>query len=72
MVYALNHRQYGGRIVPVLKQPCDYEKLSWTLGAFQFVDFTKGFREGCRELLRAWGVPLNQRIRGLRLQAGSQ
>lgn len=56
LVYALNHRQYRGHIVPVLKEQCDFEKLSWTLGGFQFVDFTGEFETGCRNLLRTWGL----------------
>lgn len=66
LVYALNHRQYRGHIVPLLRKPCDYEKLSWTLGGFQFVDFTGDFEKGCQDLLRTWGLeykPLGKRSR---------
>lgn len=56
LVYALNHSQYRRHIVPVLKELCDFEKLSWTLGGFQFADFTAEFETGCRNLLRTWGL----------------
>lgn len=53
--YVLNEDKYRGRIVPLLIHPCDHKKLSWTLGAFQFVTFTQDFGRGCNELLRVWG-----------------
>ncbi len=56
LVYALNEKRYKDRIVPLLLRRCQYVKLSWTLQAFQMVDFTRGFDQGCRELLRVWGV----------------
>ncbi len=54
--FALRDPRYEGHIVPVLYQPCAYESLSWTLGAIERIDFTAGFDEGCRELLRIWGL----------------
>ena len=65
LVYALNHPQYRDHIVPVLKERCNYEKLSWTLGGFQFVDFTKDFEGGCRDLLRAWGLEYKRPLKGI-------
>ncbi|MGH9816731.1 MAG: toll/interleukin-1 receptor domain-containing protein [Candidatus Acidiferrales bacterium] len=56
LTYALNHRQYRGRILPVLKERCNFERLSWTLGALQLVKFVGGFERGCVDLLRAWGL----------------
>lgn len=56
LTYALNHRQYRGRILPVLKERCNFERLSWTLGALQLVRFVGGFERGCVDLLRAWGL----------------
>lgn len=35
--YALEKRRYNEHITPVLLRPCDYEKLSWMLGAIQMV-----------------------------------
>ena|SRR6266849_4931674 len=61
LVFALNERRYRGRIVPVLLRPCNYNRLSWTLGEFQMVDFTSNFEEGSRKLLKMWG----QKYRGL-------
>jgi hypothetical protein len=54
-VYALNERRFKGRILPVLLSPCKANRLSWTLGEFQSVDFTEDFDEGCRNLLKIWG-----------------
>lgn len=54
--YALNQRRYENRIIPILLRPCKYERLHWTLAAFQLVRFTASFKAGCRELLRTWGV----------------
>ena len=56
VLYALKDRRYDERIVPVLHQPCDYEQLSWTLSLLQMVDFTGSFEDGCRSLLRVWGM----------------
>lgn len=53
-LYALNNSRYNNRIIPISYKPCNYEDLSWTLGAVQFVDFTTDFDEGCRNLLRVW------------------
>ena len=54
--YALRHSQYDETILPIAYRESDYEALSWMLENFQMVDFTKGFEEGCRALLRVWGV----------------
>jgi hypothetical protein len=56
VLYALHDNRYADRIVPLLYQPCDYEQLSWTLSLLQIVDFTQDFDEGCRALLRIWGL----------------
>lgn len=56
LLFALEEPRYEGRIVPVLHRPCDPIELSWTLKALQRVDFTKDFSQGCRELLRIWGI----------------
>lgn len=56
LLYALNDARYDTRIVPVSFKPCNHMNLSWTLGEFQFVDFTTDFDEGCRSLLRIWGL----------------
>ncbi len=56
VLFSLNDNRYADKIVPVLYQPCDYDQLSWTLSLLQMVDFTGNFDEGCRALLRVWGV----------------
>jgi len=56
LLFALQQPHYVDKIVPIMFQQCDYEKLSWTLSIFQFVDFTQSFDDGCRHLLRIWGL----------------
>jgi hypothetical protein len=56
VLFALNDNRYADKIVPLLYQPCDYDRLSWTLSLLQMVDFTGDFDEGCRDLLRVWGL----------------
>lgn len=56
LLFALDDDRYEDRIVPLLHQSCDYKQLSWTIPFFQMVDFTGDFDEGCRALLRVWGV----------------
>lgn len=55
-LFALNDNRYADKIIPLLYQPCDYDQLSWTLSLLQMVDFTGDFDDGCRALLRVWGV----------------
>ena len=54
--YALRQRRFEGRIVPLLVEAADSSKLSWVIDDFQQIDFQAGFDEGCRELLRIWGI----------------
>ena len=56
LLFALQQNRFENKIVPLLYQPCDYHRLSWTLSFFQMVDFTRTFEEGCRNLLRVWGL----------------
>lgn len=56
LMFALNELRYQNKIIPLLFQPCAYDQLSWTLAAYQFVDFTQNFDDGCRNLLRIWGL----------------
>lgn len=56
VLFSLNDHRYAERIVPVLSQACDYDQLSWTLSLLQIVDFTESFENGCRALLRVWGI----------------
>lgn len=52
--YALIQKRFENKIVPVLYEDCDFEKLHWTLASFQMVSFTGGFAEGIDELLKTW------------------
>lgn len=56
LLFALNEHRYNERIIPVLRKPCEYSRLSWTLPEFQIVDLTGNFGVGCRQLLRIWGL----------------
>ena len=56
LYFALRNARYDSRIIPLLLRPCDHSSLSWTLGGIQFVDFTASFDDGCRDLLRVWGL----------------
>ena len=56
LLYALRQDRLENKIVPLIFQPCDYERLSWTLSDFQMVDFTSSFDDGCAALLRMWGL----------------
>jgi hypothetical protein len=56
LLFALNEYRYSERIIPVLRKPCEYSRLSWTLPEFQIVDLTGNFDVGCRQLLRVWGL----------------
>ena len=54
--YALQQNRFENKIVPLISSACDHERLSWTLSSLQMIDFTGSFQEGCRELLRIWGL----------------
>ena len=56
LLYALQQYRFNGRIAPLLYEPCSYDGLSWTLPQIQMVDFASGFDDGCRDLLRIWGI----------------
>ena len=56
LLFALNHRRYRDKIVPLLYRNCRYERLSWTLSNFQIIDFRQSVADGYRELLRVWGL----------------
>jgi hypothetical protein len=54
--YALQQNRFENKIVPIIYQPSDHERLSWALSLFQMVDFTGTVEDGCRSLLRTWGL----------------
>lgn len=60
LLYALRTARYDQRIVPINYRQCDSSQLSWTLDDFQAVDFTGKFDNGCRALLRRWGLGFNK------------
>src|SRR5260370_36166017 len=61
--YALIDKRDQDRIIPLLFKKCDVRALSWTLPQFQMIDFTKGYWQGCAELLRGLKKPLKDRVR---------
>jgi|HubBroStandDraft_6_1064221.scaffolds.fasta_scaffold36407_2 hypothetical protein len=54
LIYALQAKRYNDRIIPLLYKTCDTSQLSWTLSAFQYVDFRKDFEAGYQRLLGVW------------------
>jgi hypothetical protein len=56
LLFALQQNHFENKIVPLIYQPCDHERLSWTLSLFQMVDLSRKFEEGCRDLFRIWGL----------------
>lgn len=56
LLFALQQNRYANHIVPLLVEPCDYGRLSWVLPSLQIVDMQVDFEEGCRQLLRVWGI----------------
>lgn len=61
LMFALRSKRYKGRIVPLMFKPCKYTKLSWTLSAFQLIDFTKKKADGYRALFKVWGMDYKPR-----------
>ena len=56
LLFALQQDRFDGRIAPILCQSCNHDELSWTLAWLQMVDFRDDFAQGCRDLLRIWGI----------------
>lgn len=56
LLFALRSPRYEDRILPVICSACDSSRLSWTLDDFQSVSYTDGFADGCKSLLRTWGL----------------
>ncbi|MEM8722924.1 MAG: toll/interleukin-1 receptor domain-containing protein [Cyanobacteria bacterium P01_G01_bin.39] len=56
LIFALQQQRFENKIVPVLYESCDFERLSWVLPSFQMVDFQNTFEDGCRDLLKLWGM----------------
>jgi hypothetical protein len=56
LMYALRQNRYDSHIVPIIVEPCDAERLSWVLPTLQMIDLRPDFEDGCRQLLRLWGI----------------
>jgi TIR domain len=56
LTYALNQNRFEDRIVPIVYQQSDYQRLSWALSLIQMVDFTQTLAQGYIDLLRIWGL----------------
>lgn len=56
LTFALRQNRYEDRIVPLLYEPCDIERLSWVLPSMQIIDFRPDREAGYRQLLRVWGI----------------
>jgi len=57
--FAILENRFENKIVPILHQPTTDEQvkqLAWPLKLFQMIDFTGLFDDGCRDLLRIWGI----------------
>ena len=54
--YSLNQSRFEGKIVPLVHRRCSHDNLSWILSTIQMIDFTRSFEDGCRDLLRIWGI----------------
>ncbi|MGV0107529.1 toll/interleukin-1 receptor domain-containing protein [Nostoc sp. DSM 114167] len=56
LIFALQQNRFENKIIPIVYQDCDYEQLSWVLSSFQMINFQEAFEDGCRNILRIWGV----------------
>jgi hypothetical protein len=56
LMYALRDNRFKNKIIPIVYEHCDPERLSWILPEFQFINFVENFDDGCRDLLRMWGL----------------
>jgi len=59
VAFALQDPRYEDRIVPLKYRDCDLKSLQW-LTLFQMVNFTGDFTDGCRDLLRIWGIGMRK------------
>ncbi len=63
VAFALQDPRYEDRIIPLVYRACDLRSLQW-LTLFQMIHFTGDFADGCRSLLRVWGVGLREESLG--------
>lgn len=71
LVFALQQPRYENRITPVLMEDCDYSRLSWTLSAFQRIDFRTDANVGRTEMLRMWGIGFQPETTSVEPPAGA-
>lgn len=55
--FALQDKRYEDRIVPLKYRDSDLKSLQW-LTLFQMINFNGTFSDGCRDLLKIWGIGL--------------
>jgi hypothetical protein len=58
LLFALDEERYRDRLVPIVAKACSLKELSWVISQMQMIKFDRRFREGCRELLKVWGLGL--------------
>jgi TIR domain len=56
LIFALQQKRFENKIIPVLYESCDFERLSWVLPSFQIINFQDAFEDGCINLMRLWGM----------------
>jgi hypothetical protein len=57
--FAFQEPRFNNCIVPILFQECDLGPMKW-LRIWQMVNISTDFGEGCRQLLRIWGLGLKE------------
>jgi hypothetical protein len=63
VAFALQDLRYEDHIIPLQYRECDLKSLQW-LSLFQMIQFTGDFADGCRNLLRVWGLGLKEETLG--------
>lgn len=76
LLFALDERRYHEHIIPLIRRTCRPEKLSWTLPAFQMIDFRAGEELAATKLLAIWnikydGAPFHSRRSKLKPGSGA-
>jgi hypothetical protein len=56
LIFALQQKRFENKIIPVIYESCDFERLSWVLPSFQIINFRDAFEDGCLNLMRLWGM----------------
>jgi len=61
LIYALQANRYRERIIPILYKYLRSDGLSWTLSAFQWIDFRKDFHGGAGNCWHLWRLNYQRR-----------